>query len=46
MPYLVEDQKMGLDGDVHFDGAWYRVPWSWGENEGTVGSAIGHGGGL
>ena len=28
-PYLREDRKVGRDGYVHFQGAWYGVRWSW-----------------
>ena len=28
-PYLREERKVGRDGYVHWDGAWYGVPWSW-----------------
>ena len=28
-PYLREERKVGRDGYVHWDGAWYGVPWTW-----------------
>ena len=28
-PYPREDRKVGRDGYVHWNGAWYGVPWSW-----------------
>lgn len=28
-PYLREERKVGRDGYVNWDGAWYGVPWSW-----------------
>ena len=28
-PYLREERKVGRDEYVHWDGAWYGVPWSW-----------------
>jgi hypothetical protein len=28
-PYLREDRKVGRDGYVHFQGAWYGVRWTW-----------------
>ena len=27
--YLREDRKVGRDGYVNWDGAWYGVPWTW-----------------
>ncbi|MDE0132013.1 MAG: IS21 family transposase [bacterium] len=28
-PYLREERKVGRDGYVNWDGAWYGVPWTW-----------------
>ena len=28
-PFLREERKVGRDGYVQWEGAWYGVPWSW-----------------
>lgn len=40
-PYLREERKVGRDGYVHWDGAWYGVPWSWAGRMVQVGAGAG-----
>ena len=36
-PYLREERKVGRDGYVHWDGAWYGAPWRWSSKTVQVG---------
>ena len=40
-PYLREERKVGRDGYVHWDGAWYGVPWIWAGRSVQVGLGSG-----
>ena len=40
-PYLREERKVGRDGYVHWDGAWYGAPWSWAGRSVQVGLGSG-----
>ena len=36
-PYLREERRVGRDGYVHWDGAWYGAPWRWSSKTVQVG---------
>ena len=40
-PYLREERRVGRDGYVNWDGAWYGVPWSWAGRTVQVGTGSG-----
>ena len=41
LAYLREERKVGRDGYVHWDGAWYGVPWTWAGRSVQVGLGSG-----
>ena len=40
-PYLREERRVGRDGYVHWDRAWYGVPWTWAGRSVQVGLGSG-----
>jgi len=40
-PFLREDRKVGRDGYVQWDSAWYGVPWSWATKTVQVAPSLG-----
>ena len=40
-PFLREDRKVGRDGYVQWDRAWYGVPWTWATEKVQVAPALG-----